>query len=136
MNLVIDIGNTSVKAAVFSGKTLVEVRQQRGNSLLFVSELLAEHPVNQGILASVIALGKENEKWLNEQSVPIMQLNQFTPIPVINLYETPHTLGYDRIAAVVGAYDQFPGKNILVIDAGTAITYEFIDAEGRYHGGN
>ena len=59
-----------------------------------------------------------------------------TPLPVINLYETPETLGYDRMAAVVAANEQFPGRDILVIDAGTCITYEFIDSLGQYHGGN
>ena len=57
-------------------------------------------------------------------------------IPGVNLYETPETLGYDRMAAVVGANEQFPHRDILVIDAGTCITYEFIDSKGQYHGGN
>ena len=53
-----------------------------------------------------------------------------------NLYKTPETLGMDRLAAVVGANYLSPGRNLLVVDAGTALTYEFIDAEGNYWGGN
>ena len=67
---------------------------------------------------------------------PLLWLNHQTPLPVVNLYETPETLGYDRMAAVVGANEQFPHRDILVIDAGTCITYEFIDSKGQYHGGN
>ena len=66
----------------------------------------------------------------------MLYLGADTPLPVENLYETPRTLGYDRMAAVVGANALCPGRDLLVIDAGTCITYEFIDASGRYHGGN
>ena len=59
-------------------------------------------------------------------AVPILWLNEKTSLPVENLYETPRTLGYDRMAAVVGATEQFPGRDILVIDAGTCITYESV----------
>ena len=58
-----------------------------------------------------------------------------TPVPVNNLYETPGTLGVDRLAAVVGAAALFEKSDILVIDAGTCITYDFVDAKKNYHGG-
>ena len=136
MNLVIDIGNTSVKAAVFNGKTLVDTIYQSGSSLHFLSDFLDRYPVERGILASVVETDNENEEWLKLCSFSIIKFNQYTPIPVINLYKTPETLGYDRLAAAIGANEQFPEKNILIIDAGTAITYEFIDEKGQYHGGN
>ena len=79
----------------------------------------------------MIRLGHDGFKL----SFPLITLDSKTLLPIQNLYESPETLGYDRIAAVVGAYTYFPGKDILVIDAGTAITYEFIDANGCYHGG-
>ena len=58
------------------------------------------------------------------------------PIPIENLYETPHTLGVDRLAAVIEAHSAQPGHPKLVIDAGTCITIDFIDEHGRYKGGN
>ena len=57
-------------------------------------------------------------------------------MPIVNLYNTPKTLGLDRLAAVVGASIQYPGKNILVIDIGTCMTFDFIDSKRNYHGGN
>jgi len=65
-----------------------------------------------------------------------MVLSAETPVPVNNLYKTPETLGKDRLAAVVGAHSLFPDKNILVLDAGTALTIDFIDKDGNYRGGN
>ncbi len=65
-----------------------------------------------------------------------LEMDQKTPLPIRNLYRTPETLGKDRIAAVVGGNVLFPDRNILVIDAGTAITYDFINNNQEYIGGN
>lgn len=63
-------------------------------------------------------------------------LDHKTPVPINNRYLTPETLGFDRLAAAVGAATVYPGANVLAIDAGTAITYEFVDAQNNYRGGN
>ncbi len=63
-------------------------------------------------------------------------LNSKLPLPIENRYGTPKTLGNDRLAAVIGAYAQFPKKNNLVIDMGTCVKFDFIDKNGVYHGGN
>ena len=136
MNLIIDIGNTVAKVAVFKNKDIVEVFYDSNQTLDSLPGICAEYTVEKAIVATVIDLNERVSARLEQLSVPLLQLNEKTPLPVDNLYETPETLGYDRMAAVVGAYEQFPGKDILVIDAGTCITYEFIDAAGRYHGGN
>ena len=65
-----------------------------------------------------------------------IELDQSTSIPLVNKYRTPETLGYDRIAAAVGAYTICPHTNVLVIDAGTAITYDIVNSEGEFMGGN
>ena len=62
-------------------------------------------------------------------------ISSFTEVPFKNLYKTPKTLGVDRIALVAGAVSQFSGHNILVIDAGTCITFDFVNSEGEYLGG-
>jgi pantothenate kinase, type III len=136
VNLVIDIGNSSVKAAVFDGETLLASVTNQEHTLSFIQQLLDKYSANHGILASVVNLNEKDRSWVEKLPFSVLELNHTTPLPIINLYETPETLGYDRIAAVVGANSIFPDKNILVIDAGTAITYEFIDAEGKYRGGN
>lgn len=136
MNLVFDIGNTSTKLAVFRGNTLIEVFSGSAQTMDALPRLISTYKIEQGIVATVVDLRPDILEQLRGLSFPVLWLDKDTPLPIINLYETPDTLGYDRIAAVVGACEQFPEKDILVIDAGTAITYEFIDAKGRYHGGN
>ena len=136
LNLIIDIGNTMAKVALFNDGEMVEVLTESNQSLDCLKALCAKYPVNQGIVATVIDLNERVLADLAALPFPLLWLNHETPLPVVNLYETPETLGYDRMAAVVGANEQFPHRNILVIDAGTCITYEFIDSKGQYHGGN
>jgi len=87
------------------------------------------------MLSSVSDVDQVAIDALKQKAAHFMELTAETKIPVNNLYKTPETLGKDRLAAVVGAYSLFPGKDILVIDAGTALTIDFIDREGNYHGG-
>lgn len=136
MNLVIDIGNTAAKLAVFDGTELLEVVYDSNQTLERLPGLCSRYPIGQAIVATVVDLSESASAQLSALSVPLLRLGADTPLPVENLYETPETLGYDRMAAVVGACGQAPGRDLLVIDAGTCITYEFVDAAGRYHGGN
>jgi len=73
---------------------------------------------------------------LQDKFETFIELQSNTPLPIENCYDSKETLGKDRIAAVVGAFDIDPNTNVLVIDAGTAITYDIITAEGKYLGGN
>ena len=136
MNLIIDIGNTAAKVAIFNNNSLVEVFRSSNQYLDCLPEILCRFRINQGILASVIDITKDVSEQINALPFPIIRLSPETPIPIENLYHTPKTLGNDRLAAVIGANEIYPKKNILVIDAGTAITYDFIDAKERYLGGN
>ena len=136
LNLIIDIGNTAAKVALFDGGEMVEVLTESNQSLDCLEALCVKYPVEQGIVATVIDLSERVLAALVALPFPLLWLDSKTPLPVTNLYETPETLGYDRMAAVVGANEQFPHRDILVIDAGTCITYEFIDSKGQYHGGN
>ncbi len=136
VNLIIDIGNTVAKMAAFSRGTLVEVVYDSNETLERLPDFCATHSFEKAIVATVIDPGEEVKRRLAELPFPVLRLDETTSLPVENLYETPHTLGYDRMAAVVGACEQCPGRDLLVIDAGTCITYEFVDAAARYHGGN
>ena len=136
VNLIIDIGNTVAKIALFEGADLKDVVYDSNFTLGSLSDVCRRYPIEKAIVATVIDLTDEAEARLAELPCPLLRLGADTPLPVENLYETPRTLGYDRMAAVVGAAERFPGRDILVIDAGTCITYEFVDAAGRYHGGN
>lgn len=136
MNLIIDIGNTVAKLAVFDGEDVVEVVRDSNRTLERLPEVCRTYTVEKAIVATVVDLSREVLSRLESLAIPVLWLDEKTPLPVENLYETPQTLGYDRMAAVVGAWAQCPGRDILVVDAGTCITYEFMDAAGRYHGGN
>ena len=136
MNLVIDIGNTVAKLAAFHGAELQEVVYDSNRTLELLPEFCNKYAFDKAIVVTVIDLTAVAEDRLKALPFPLLWLDHNTPLPVHNLYETPHTLGYDRMAAVVAANSRFPNRDVLVIDAGTCITYEFIDALGRYHGGN
>lgn len=136
VNLVIDIGNTIAKLAVFEGDNLLEVCCDSNQTLGQLLDFCAKYACRRAIVATVIDLTESAMAQLNALPVPLLWLDKNTPLPVQNLYETPQTLGYDRMAAVVGAVTQCPHRDLLVIDAGTCITYELVDAEGRYLGGN
>jgi type III pantothenate kinase len=137
MNLVIDIGNTSLKAAVFrSGKIIASGKMEQVNDASLKAWLKDFPDIHQGILSSV---RKDNAgicRQLEEAGVRVRILDDQTPLPLVNRYRSPKTLGRDRLAAAVGANAMFPGQNLLVIDAGTAITIDFVSSRNEYLGGN
>jgi type III pantothenate kinase len=136
MNLIIDIGNTVAKIAVFDGLEMLEQLYDSNETLSRLNEIYLRYSPEHAAVVSVIKLSDVAKDVLNALPIPVLYVDNHTPLPIQNLYETPETLGFDRIAAVVGAYDRFPHHDILVIDSGTCITYEFINAKGEYLGGN
>jgi len=135
MNLAIDVGNTRVKIAVFEKDKLVELFVfQKTKILSEIKEILKKHEISVGIMSNVASISDSKLKKLKDL-VHIQVISSFTEVPFKNLYETPKTLGVDRIALVAGAVSQFSGHNILVIDAGTCITFDFVNSEGEYLGG-
>ena len=136
MHLVIDIGNTSAKTAVFSQGEIKEVMRCSNQSLEGLDVLCQQYPIKKGIWASVVSIHEKVQRQLQQLPFPMMEFTYQTPIPIQNLYQTPQTLGVDRLAAAIAAYTQKPHHPALVIDAGTCITYDFIDEHGQYHGGN
>ena len=137
MNLVIDIGNTRTKVAVFHrGEVLITIPFDH-IEVSHIELLKREYEeLNKVIVSSVKDYPEELRAYLQTVFETFIELDATTPLPIENCYQTKETLGKDRIAAVVGAYDLYPDTNILVIDAGTAITYDILTAEGKYLGGN
>jgi len=132
----IDAGNTSIKIALMENsviKSLVSFSLIDTGGLLHHIGSLPQ--VDACILSSVSVVDQEVIDNLAHKAAHFMELTADSPIPIRNLYKTPATLGKDRLAAVVGANSLFPGKDILVIDAGTALTIDFVDREANYHGG-
>ena len=137
MNLVFDIGNTRLKAAIFKEEELIyfyEEDIQKGSHLSSLESYTDE--IEYCIIASVVEIPFSIKKLLEKIPVQPLFLGAKTPLPFTNNYKTRDTLGYDRIAAVAGACQLFPGKNVLIIDAGTAITFELKTSQENYLGGN
>jgi type III pantothenate kinase len=135
MNLAIDIGNTRIKLGVFDGEQLIGQQTIENWDIDQVLTIAYNHSVQNIILSSVRKHNASAFARLSNQYY-FVQLTEKTPIPIENRYQTPETLGKDRLAAIIGAYHLFPGQHCLVIDAGTCITYDLLDAEGVYLGGN
>lgn len=137
MNLVIDIGNTRTKFSVFNkGEILITVPVDEFKTE-HIDILQNEHPdLKKAILSAVKDYSPKLRAALQHKFEYFLELNANTPLPVENCYKTPETLGNDRIAAAVGGFDLYPETNLLIIDAGTAITYDIVNAKGQYLGGN
>ena len=137
MNLVIDIGNTRTKFSVFHlGEVLITVPVDE-----FLPEhvdvLQNEHPELQNVILSAVKdYSPGLRSALQNKFKYFIELDAKTPLPIENCYKTPETLGKDRIAAVVGGFDLYPDSNLLIIDAGTAITYDILNDKHQYLGGN
>ncbi|MBQ5663867.1 MAG: type III pantothenate kinase [Bacteroidaceae bacterium] len=136
MNLVIDIGNSYCKAALFEERTMKEFHKGSNRFIEILDKWSKNYNIKKAIVSSVIEIPATIVGQLEKLSCQYIQFNAQTKLPIKILYRTPHTLGVDRIAAVVGAQGEAPERDILVIDAGSAITYDFIDTQGNYHGGN
>lgn len=135
MNLIIDAGNTRVKVAVFEGDILFDIFFiDKENFLSEIKQILKKYKISNSILSSVGFISETMLKKL-QSLLTLTILSSSTNVPFMNLYKTPTTLGVDRVALVVSAVHQFPKKNTLVIDAGTCITFDFVNQQSEYLGG-
>lgn len=133
MNLAIDIGNTRVKTGVFDQNNLVDTQVYDHLDQPSLQDQIHAYGVIHVIIAST---GKDVDADFVKTPGMIMKLSALTPIPIENHYQTPETLGQDRLAGVVGASWLFPARNVLVVDAGTCVTFDFLEESGKYLGGN
>lgn len=136
MNLIIDIGNNSAKFFLFQGEQLILHTRKSNSSFEVIDEWNRLYNIEKAIISSVIAESDEMAAGISKLQCPIIRFNNSMPLPLEINYRTPETLGSDRIAAAVGAWYEAPGRNMLVIDAGSAITIDFIGKDGKYNGGN
>ena len=136
MNLVIDIGNTLVKYAVFeNGKIIYDQTSESGLFLSKVKELFERYPkISDAIISSVGKLDHK-ERDIVALFCKVHVLSSASKVPFKNSYATPQTLGVDRLALATAAFYQNPKGNTLVIDAGTCITYDMVNNIGEYVGG-
>jgi len=135
MYLTIDIGNSFAKLAIFHDGEIVY--KERHHKLLVgnVDKLYKKFFFSRAILSSNRVMDKRIITAIQRRYDMII-LDHNTAIPIKNLYRTPETLGRDRLAAMVGAYVQYPKQNCVIIDLGTCNTFDLVDKNGTYQGGN
>jgi type III pantothenate kinase len=135
MNLVIDIGNTQIKVAVFKEYTLmykeITAKNELFKNLICISK---KFPISNTILSTV---GNFDNRELNkiQELFSVLVLNENTKLPFINYYKTPKTLGVDRIALIAAAILHYPNENVLIFDAGSCLTYDFVNDKKEFFGG-
>ncbi len=132
MNLALDIGNTGIKAAIFDHEILVEAMELQAADL----KALCQRAAVQRVVVSKVG---SNEEWKQALPATLQQhlhvLSTASRLPISLSYATPHTLGADRVAAAVGAASLFPHRPLLVVDAGTCITIDYVDEQRVFCGG-
>lgn len=134
MKLVLDFGNSLQKCALFD-RELVAISTYENITLDDIIAFTEDKNVESAILSSVINYDSAIEEWLSEKFF-FIQLTENTPIPIINKYGTPKTLGKDRLAAAIGGATLFPKQNMLSVDCGTAIKFDMVTSDGEYLGGS
>lgn len=137
MNLCIDQGNSRTKVALMTDEgKMINHFIYKSFSSAEVERLFELYDITDSIISSVVNIEAAVVNTLNRRSQHFVLFDHNTPVPIDNKYDTPATLGQDRLAAAVGAKHLCPNENLLIIDAGSAITYDFVSAKGEYLGGN
>ncbi len=135
MNLTVDVGNTKTKIAVFDQHHLLKTDSFKTLDVDQLKALLEKYEIKSSILSETGApLSRQAIEFLDKQT-RYYYLNDQLKLPFVNNYKTPQTLGKDRIAAVAGSRSISAKTNTLIIDAGTCITFDFIDEHNHYYGG-
>ncbi len=130
----IDFGNTRKKIGYFNGNKLINEITLRQDYQQHIEELLERHKPESTILSSVVNHDAAIEEMLSQKTKLIL-LTDKTPLPFLNAYASPTTLGNDRLALVAALREYYPGKNGLAISVGTCITYNFLAANNTFRGG-
>lgn len=137
MNLCIDQGNSRTKVALFrEDGSIAKNLMYKSFTSADVERLFSLYPIRDSIVSSVVNIDPAVVNVLHRLSTRFILFDHKTPLPLRNCYQTPDTLGQDRIASAVGASYICPKQNLLIVDAGSAITYDFVSAEDGYLGGN
>jgi type III pantothenate kinase len=136
MDLIIDIGNTLHKLAVFSEEgVLTALFQEKKLSVSFLETLFRQYPIEQSIVSTVRDNDDHVLRWLEEHT-HLLHFSHQCKLPIKMRYASPETLGTDRIANAVGANALYPNQNVLSLMAGTCLVADFVNADNEYLGGS
>lgn len=132
-NLVIDWGNSTLKTGWFDGDKLVETGRYANPDE--VRAALTNRPITDALVSSTNRPADEIRQQLPGLESRLLVFNSQMPVPILKDYDTPATLGADRVAAAVGAATLFPQRDCLVLDLGTCLTADLIDRDAVFRGG-
>lgn len=135
-NLIIDQGNSRAKVAIFDKWQIVKQWQFNQLTTSDIDTITRSYPIEAAIYCSVATYGEEIIVSLRKTAKRVYELTSMLPLPITVDYATPATLGRDRIAAAAGAAALFPGQKVLVVDAGTAVTYDLVTQNAHFAGGS
>ena len=135
MNLIVDQGNTRIKYALFDNRTLVKDGVVELLNVDLLNLLHADYHISYAMYSSVGLDSEVLRRWCQTHNVPLLRFSLRLKLPLKVDYKTPESLGLDRVAAVVGAYEMAKSPNFMVVDAGTAITFDYV-VDNIYSGGN
>ncbi|MFH1159430.1 MAG: type III pantothenate kinase [bacterium] len=136
MYLVLDLGNTNQKIGLFDGDRLIRLEQHDRLKMGILKDVLEEFPeIRSGIVSSVVPFPGIYKNYLRKRLDYFLELTGKTPVPLVNLYKNPARLGKDRLACAVAGSRLFEGFPVLVVNAGTCITYDLVNAQNEYLGG-
>lgn len=132
LSLVVDAGNTRIKTGLFQGAELAEVRHFDHSQLNGLKSFLQQYGHLPAIIASVKS--DKDTRWLKQLLPKALLFSTALDLPLKMGYETPQTLGVDRLCNAIAAY-RIAQSDCLVIDVGTCIKYDLVTADGTYRGG-
>lgn len=101
-----------------------------------LASLIVRYDVQRAICSSTRGEVAQTEALLAHHVPQVVSFTADTPVPVGIDYATPETLGRDRVAAAVGASVLYPNRDVLIVDFGTALTIDYLSADGVFHGGS
>ena len=134
MNLVLDVGNSLLKIALFEKSELIQKFKFSENYKRNIEDIISKYKVTHSIISNVGRIDDSTINILKESTNLLLVSNQLK-IPFKNLYKSKNTLGQDRLALVSAAAFNFPKENVLIIDVGSCITYDFKNNNNEYLGG-
>lgn len=135
MNLTVDIGNTAAKYTVYRAGKPVALYRTGEPCTMILDDIFSSWPIEAAILSSTRGDHGLLEQALGERTRYFLRFGHEVPVPLRNDYATPETLGCDRLAAAVGASVLVPRSDVLIVDFGTALTYDLVTADGAFAGG-
>lgn len=135
MNLVIDIGNSQYKICVFNNSSLIWNGCFPNLNTEIFSQIFTKYKIKKAIYSDTRGIDRTQIENNLPLKIQLLELTHQTKLPIKIDYNTPETLGKDRIAGAVAAYQAFTNSPVLIIDIGTAITIDFLSANAEFKGG-